>query len=62
LTTLSPGDAFGREPVGDQLEGHALGKATPVEPGRYGITYFDLGALTPGEYLVAVNVAQPSWS
>ena len=29
-------------------------EATPVEPGRYGITYFDLGALTPGQYLVAV--------
>jgi len=30
-------------------------EATPVEPGRYGITYFDLGALTPGQYLVAVQ-------
>jgi hypothetical protein len=30
-------------------------QATPVEPGRYGITYFDLGALTPGQYLVAVE-------
>ena len=30
-------------------------EATPVEPGRYGITYFDLGALTPGQYLVAVE-------
>jgi hypothetical protein len=29
-------------------------EATPVEPGRYGITYFDLGPLTPGQYLVAV--------
>jgi hypothetical protein len=29
-------------------------EATPVEPGRYGISYFDLGALTPGQYLVAV--------
>jgi hypothetical protein len=36
-------------------------EATPVEPGRYGITYFDLGALTPGQYLVAVidQVASP---
>jgi hypothetical protein len=30
-------------------------EATPVEPGRQGITYFDLGALTPGQYLVAVE-------
>lgn len=30
-------------------------EVTPVEPRRYGITYFDLGALTPGQYLVAVN-------
>jgi hypothetical protein len=29
-------------------------EATPVEPGRFGITYFDLGALTPGQYLVAI--------
>jgi hypothetical protein len=29
-------------------------EVTPVEPGRFGITYFDLGALTPGQYLVAV--------
>jgi hypothetical protein len=35
-------------------------EATPVEPGRYGITYFDLGALTPGQYLVAVIDQVPS--
>lgn len=29
-------------------------KATPVEPGREGITYFDFGALHPGQYLIAV--------
>jgi hypothetical protein len=35
-------------------------EATPVEPGRYGITYFDVGALTRGEYLVAVIDHVPS--
>jgi hypothetical protein len=35
-------------------------EATPVEPGRYGITYFDLGAVTPGQYLVAVIDQVPS--
>jgi hypothetical protein len=37
-------------------------EATPVEPGRDGITYFDLGAVTPGQYLVAVidQVAPPT--
>jgi hypothetical protein len=35
-------------------------QATPVEPGRYGITYFDLGALTPGQYLVLVIDQVPS--
>jgi hypothetical protein len=35
-------------------------EATPVGPGRQGITYFDLSALTRGEYLVAVIDQVPS--
>jgi hypothetical protein len=39
-----------------RVDGRAANQqATPVEPGRYGITYFDLGAHTPGQYLVAVE-------
>jgi hypothetical protein len=38
-----------------RVDGRAANQeAAPVEPGHYGITYFDLGALTPGQYLVAV--------
>src|ERR1019366_4318267 len=44
-----------------RVDGRAANReATPVEPGRQGITYFDLSALNPGEYLVAVIDQVPS--
>jgi hypothetical protein len=55
LVLVAPLSLLAQTALLARVDGRAANQeATPVEPGRYGITYFDLGALTPGQYLVAV--------